>query len=132
MQCLNNIDLLFISHLPYHLMCIIMSYFVFSPLSSHISHISQFVHFLINATRVQRSLRSIILRERSQVLCKDYQGHLEMCVTDTIRENNQEVVGDCAEACADHTGAARLCKHQRDCVRELELVMMHTRLHRSL
>ena len=115
MQCLNNIDLLFISHLPYHLMCIIMSYFVFSPLSSHISHISQFVHFLINATRVQRSLRSIILRKRSQVLREDYQGYLEMYVTDTIRGNNKEVVGDCVEACGDHTGAVRLCRRIGAC-----------------
>ena len=48
-QCLDDIDLLFISHFPYHLVCLIMSYSVFSHLSSHINHISQFVHFLMPA-----------------------------------------------------------------------------------
>lgn len=47
MQCLDDIDLLFISHFPYHILCLIMSYSVFSHLSSHISHINQFVHFLM-------------------------------------------------------------------------------------
>ena len=65
--------------------------------------------------RVQRSLRLMILRGRSQVLCEDHRGHLEAHVTNTMRGNNKEVVGDCMEACRNHTGAARLCGRIRAC-----------------
>ena len=53
----------------------------------------------------------IILRERFQVLYKDGQGYLEMCITNAIRRNNEEVVEDCMEACGDCTGATRLYGH---------------------
>ena len=85
-----------------------------------------------NAIRVQRSLRLIMLKEGSQVLQKGHQGHLDACVTNVIRENNTEVVGDYVKACRDCIGTTRLYRHQRGCVGELELVMMHARLHKSL
>ena len=53
----------------------------------------------------------IILRERFQVLYKDGQGYLEMCITNAIRRNNEEVVEDCMEAYGDCTGAIRLYGH---------------------
>ena len=68
-----------------------------------------------NAVRVQRSPRLIILRERLQVPHKNRQGRLEAHITNTIRGNNKEVVGDCVEACGDHTGAVRLCRRIGAC-----------------
>ena len=49
-----------------------------------------------------------------------------------MRGNNEEVVEDHIEAYGDCTGAARLYRHQRGCVGELELAMMCVRLQRSL
>ena len=64
-----------------------------------------------NAVRMQRSLRLIISRERSQVPYEDHQGHLEVHVTNTIGGNNKEVIKDCAKVYRDCTGAIRLNGH---------------------
>ena len=74
----------------------------------------------------------IILRERFQVLYKDGQGYLEMCITNAIRRNNEEVVEDCMEACGDCTGTTRLYGHQRGYAGESELTIMCAKLYRSL
>lgn len=42
---------------------------------------------------------------------KDCQGRLDARTTNAMRGNNEEVIGDCMEACKDYTGAARLCGH---------------------
>ena len=85
-----------------------------------------------NAVRVQRSPRLIILRERLQVPHKNRQGRLEAHITNTIRGNNKEVVGDCVEAFGDCIGTARLCGYWGGCAEELELAIICMKLHRSL
>ena len=55
-----------------------------------------------------------------------------MYVTDVIRGNNKEAIEDCTEAHKDCMSAARFWKYCRGCVGELELMMMCTRLYRSL
>ena len=55
-----------------------------------------------------------------------------MYITDAMRGNNKKVVEDCVEAYKDYTGTVRLYRHQRGCAEELELVMICTRLHKSL